>query len=56
MFPSDLVRHRWSTVSKSWAQYRKDVELLEGIQKRAIKMIGGVENLSQEEKLGIRLV
>ena len=56
MFPSDLVRHHWSTVSKSWAQYRKDVELLEGIQKRAIKMIGGVENLSQEEKLGIRLV
>ena len=28
------------------------MELLEGIQKRAIKMIGGVENLSQEEKLG----
>jgi len=52
LFPSDLVRHHWSTVSKSWAQYRKDVELLEGIQKRAIKMIGGVENLSQEEKLG----
>ena len=32
-------------------QYRKDVELLERVQSRATKMIGGLEQLSCEERL-----
>ena len=32
-------------------QYRKDVELLEQLQRRTTKMIRGLENLSYEERL-----
>ena len=32
-------------------QYRKDVELLERVQRRAMKMIQGLKHLSSEDKL-----
>ena len=31
--------------------YRRDVELLEGVQRRATEMIHGMEHLSYEERL-----
>ena len=37
---------------QAWGpQYRKDVELLEQLQRRTTKMIRGRENLSYEERL-----
>ena len=33
-------------------QYRRDVDLLEHIQRRATKMIQGMEHLSYEDRLG----
>ena len=32
-------------------QYKKDIDLLERIQRRATKMIQGMENLSYEDRL-----
>jgi len=33
-------------------QYRRDTDLLEGVQRRATKIIPGMEHLSCEDRLG----
>ena len=42
----------WSTGIQSWGSlHKKDVELLRLVQRRAIKMIRGLENLSYKDRL-----
>ena len=46
------MRPHFTTAPRSWGpQYRKDVKLLEKVQRRATKMLRGLEHLSYEGRM-----
>jgi len=52
-FCSTLVRPHLESCIQLWSpQHREDMDLLEWVQRSAMKMIGGLEHLSCEQKLG----
>ena len=49
---SELVRPHLECCIQIWSpQYRRDMDLLECVQRRATKMIQGMEHLSYEDRL-----
>ena len=48
---SGLVRPHLEHCIQMWSQYRRDMDLLECIQRRATKLIPGMEHLSHEDRL-----
>ena len=49
-----LVRPRWECCMQVWNPYLKtDIDLLEGVQRRATKMILGYEHYCYEDRLAL---